>query len=255
MSTRTLNFTGRDDILRRDVAVSIEPEGDNSYRFSAEIHLADYNLPENALVFVEAYRQTQYERFSFGVAGEISPPVREKRNLDEFISPDGVLFRVKVTDPEEGLLLAGVDQIQPERKNEQVKESLLPVLPVSLEQECWRVYLGDPRPVFQIHKESLPNWKDASKSPVFRALVYPAVVREILTHILQVAKYCRTDENDNWMSLWLRFATGTLHMDKPPNPNDDPLPGAIENWIAGAVSAFSVRIKAFDLLKQQEDAS
>src|SRR5437016_2570906 len=106
MTISRLNYTGRKRLNRKDVQILLlEPSG-GPLSFEAKLKLAEYKFPADALVFVEAYRQTQWMRFTFGKVGAVVPPV--DRRLTEFDSPDGILFRVRVTSSSdrEGVMLA-----------------------------------------------------------------------------------------------------------------------------------------------------
>ena len=121
---RRFNYTNRVRILHEDVRFSLHDEG-GCWSFDAVLNLGDYELPADALVCVEAYRQTTWMRFDYGTVSEQVVPAN--RGLTEFDSPEDIRFRVRVTsrgteeDPH-GLLLAEADRVQlrsPEDKQEQ----------------------------------------------------------------------------------------------------------------------------------------
>src|SRR5688572_6879666 len=130
---RRLNYTGRIKIHRADVLLATR-ELDGVLVFDADLRLQDYELPADALVFIEAYRQTKWMRFGFGTVATLQPPPPEQRQLTEFESPEGIRFRVKITQAEnEHILLADADRIslsQPEGDAD--TESLLEVVPANL---------------------------------------------------------------------------------------------------------------------------
>jgi len=136
MPVRTLNYTNRRRIRRKDARITIHEEK-NGIIFDAGLNLGDYDLPAEARIFVEAYRQTQYMRFDFGKVGAMRIPV--DRFLRDFDSPEGVLFRVKVVTSAapHGLLLGEADQIRPRKSTEedQNRMPLLPVVPEDLGDE------------------------------------------------------------------------------------------------------------------------
>src|SRR5437879_6032568 len=82
---RRLHYTGRIRIHRTDVRL-VSREDQGAVSFDAELRLGEYDLPPEALVFIEAYRQTNWMRFPFGTAGAIQPPAPEQRRLREFDS-------------------------------------------------------------------------------------------------------------------------------------------------------------------------
>src|SRR5476651_1773831 len=94
---RSLNFTGRKRIAQSDVVVAITGKDGNA-AFDATLALAKYKFPDNARVYVEAYRQMDWMRFDFGSAASIRPP--DDRRLTRFESAEGVLFRIRVVSPD-----------------------------------------------------------------------------------------------------------------------------------------------------------
>ncbi len=185
MAIRRFNYTGRLRIRREHVRITIHESGGEPARFDATLNLDPYRLPKDAPVFVEAYRQTTWMRFEFGTVAHIRP--KDRPVLTDFDTPDGVLFRVKVTSPNEphGKLLARADRIQARQphEEEQPRVPLLPVKPdPDLGDEVFRVDFSD-RPILLVNA-GLANSTTAARSPVFVSLVYPAVLREILARIL-----------------------------------------------------------------------
>jgi hypothetical protein len=236
MAVRKINFTGRKRIRLATVDILLSRTDSGNGRFDARIDLSSYGFPADARVFVEAYRQATIMRFDFGtVSTPIPPAVTE---LTDFDSPDEVLFRVRVTAVagDSGKLLGEADQVRPRRPEERPEDRipLLPPVPENLGQEIWRVdFDGDTW--LKVNSE-LPDWKETTRSPVFRALVYPAAMRQILERILLVEKVTVTDDPRDWRSRWLRFASSLPgSMDVPADVSD------FEEWIENAVSSFARR--------------
>lgn len=231
---RRYNYTGRKAINRSDTSVRIE---DSPLRFHAGLSLASYGLPQEAKVFVEAYRQTNWMRFDFGTVGALKVP--GELLLTEFDTREGILFRVRVTatsDPE-GRLLAEADQISPVHKKadgEEAREPLLPIKPADLGEEVCRVDFSG-RPLLLINNQ-FGDWRALAHSPLFVCMALPQSLREILTRILLVEEYLDTEEADAWQAQWLRFAASL--------PGSSAVPGedkkdAFDDWINAAVAAFA----------------
>lgn len=239
MPVRTLNYTNRRRIHRENVRISIREEK-GVVCFDARLRLAEYKLPSDARVFVEAYRQTQYMRFDFGQVGAIRIP--NDRHLSDFNSTEGVLFRVKVVtvaDPH-GLLLAEADQLRP-RKSADEYENNIPLLPVvpdeNLDDEIWRLEFDDQQTLLKVNS-TLGDWKSLARDPVFIALVYPSVFRVVLWRVLLQEKHRDTEDSDDWRSRWLCFATRLPGVgDLPTEDNED----RISDWIDSASIAFCHR--------------
>lgn len=239
MPVRTLNYTNRQRIRREDAPITIREEKDGNF-FDAVLRLAEYKLPGDARVFVEAYRQTQYMRFDFGQTGAMRIP--DDRRLRDFDSAEGVLFRVKVVttaDPN-GLLLAEADQIRP-RKSTDEDENCIPLLPVvpdeNLGDEIWRLEFDDQQTLLKVNS-ALGDWRALARDPVFLALVYPSVFRAVLWRVLVQEKHRDTEDADDWRSRWLRFAAGLPGVGDPPSEDDE---ARLDGWIDSAASAFCRR--------------
>lgn len=241
---RRLNYTGRVKIFRSDVRLATHAAKDG-LSFDAQVRLLDYALPAEALVFVEAYRQTTWMRFPFGTVANLQPPPPEQRRLSEFDSPEGILFRVKVTQAkDEHILLAAADRIplaEPDKDAD--KESLLPVVPAELGDELWRVDLDD-EPRLLVNKSATSDWQQLALSPVFVSLVYPSALRQVLNNVL-ASGHRDTEDDTDWRSKWLRFASLQPGMDPelPPKENGEE---AALHWVDDAVAAFAKKLTLRD---------
>ena len=249
MPVRRYNYTGRRRLTSEDVEIRLH---DYATPLSFEVNklsLERHNLPGDATVFVEAYRQTSWMRFPLGTVGDLS--YTGNMQLGEFESPLGIRFRVKVTsvgDPR-GRLLAEWDRIVPET-SEVGPESLLPVRPNGdLGQEVFRVAFDD-YPVLLINSR-LTRWKEISIEPVFTSLVYPSALRTVLTRILLIIKHFDSEDSEDWRSQWLMFAQGLPGVDKIPFDGDEMSDEAWEEWIEQAINAFCKRNSIYDLSAQQ----
>lgn len=235
---RRLNYTGRIKISRSDVRITTA-DTDNKAVLNADLRLSGYDLPPEARVYIEAYHQTTWMRFPFGTVVNINPPEPKDRELSEFDSLEGVLFRVKVTQShDEHILLASADRIplaSPE--DDANKESILPVYPEALGDELWKVDM-EAEPRLLVNKNAVSDWRQLATSDIFIALVYPVVLRQILTSILIKEKHRDTDDKSDWRSRWLKFASILPGMDpKPPEDTEDV--DMVSDWVEAAVRAFA----------------
>lgn len=237
---RRLNYTGRVKIHRADVRLTTR-EVEGFLSFDADLRLHGYELPAEALVFVEAYRQTTWMRFPFGTVANLLPPSPDQRRLVEFDSAEGIRFRVKVTQAhDEHILLAAADRIPLATPDEDSdRESLLPVVPYELGDEIWRVDMSD-EPRLLVSKAACSDWRQLAQSPVFVALVYPAVLRQVLVDIL-AGGHRNTDDEADWRSKWLRFAALLPGMNPYPPEKDEGDEAALR-WADDAVIAFSRKL-------------
>ena len=198
MPNRRINFTGRQKISRADVLITVYGESGGPISFTiSKLDLKRYNLPENARVFVEAYRRMSYMRFECGSVGENS--ISDEFRLTIFNSPEGIKFRIKVTDVEmqQGQLLAELSGLVDLRR-----ESLLPVEPSNmLGQEIYQLEFNDDELTLLVN-EGCGDWQNTVTEPVFVSLVYPNLVRMILGKLAQLESTSGLDEEGSWMAQW-----------------------------------------------------
>ncbi|HBI47093.1 MAG TPA: hypothetical protein DDY78_30205 [Planctomycetales bacterium] len=234
MAISRLNYTGRARINRSDVCVIVYQPPQGPPTFDVDLRLGGYKLPAEALIFVEAYRQTLWMRFPFGRAGAIVPP--QDRRLTDFDSADGILFRVRVTSSGDrhGVMLAEADKI-PVRRPDDVDEHRTPLLPVQsadLDQEVCRVdFSGDP--VLLVNKNL--NKQAVAAHPLFRTLVCPQAMREILTRILKIEEFPDLEDHEDWRTRWLLFAEALPGVGEIEDGDSD----RYDDWIESAVGSFA----------------
>ena len=233
MPVRRLNFTNRERIAHTDIDIVLRTNAEAT-TFDARLSIDDYGFPADARVIVEAYRQTAVHRFDYGTVSLLRPPT--DRSLVEFDTPVEVLFRLKVTaaSVQPGLLLGEADQIRPREPDEQPDRRipLLPPVPDELDEELWRVEFG--RSTLLRVSRHLPDWKQTVRTPEFRALVYPAAMRQILERILHIDGVTDIDDLHDWHCRWLKFASTLPGSRAVPKLRDE-----FDDWIEEAVSAFA----------------
>ncbi len=242
---RSLNFTGRQKIQRRKITVLLNRKNGAARSFTATFDLSEFQLPNDARVYFEAYHRTDQRRYSFGTVGAKSTP--HDTSLVDLARTENLKFRLLVVDERGtyGLVLAQADRISPIPEGERK-----PILPVDfsrdLGQQIWKVeYTGDGgAPVLYVTR-SLPNIQSFAKSdPLFLFFVYPAVIREVLAHMVFVDGISDVDDPEaDWHAEWLQFARMILSGCAPPrvlDPRDEENfdEEEVEKWINSVVEEF-----------------
>lgn len=229
MSIRRLNYTKRKKLLSKHVRIRLSPKAEEKARtFEADLQLPA-GLPADAQVVVEAYRSSPAARmrFDFGTVGAVRPPPTEERRLEDF---DDVLppplFRVKVTDTagEPGKLLADAHQIRPIDPDEEPNRTrgILYISWKDNEGPVWELELDDPRgPQLFIDKTADPHHELPGRIE-FKALVYPEVIRRVLTWILFDGQGNSVDDPESWHGFWLLFPQRAFGFsEQPPKTDSD----------------------------------
>jgi hypothetical protein len=238
---RRFNYTDRIRINRHDLQITLKDKNGVLWFDADLMKIENYSLPPESQVFVEAYRQTNWMRFSFGTIGNLVPP--EERSLNPFNNSEAILFRVKVTSSGNiHKLLAEADRI-PLLKPEETEEdliSLLPVKPQKLGDEIYRLDFSGDYPVLLINSDAGES-RDIGYSSVFYSLVYPAVLREILMRVIVIDKYTDDSDMSDWRQQWVKFAKrlpGLGDLPEGDNHDDDR-----QIWVEDAVASFAKKLK------------
>lgn len=244
---RTLNYTGRKTIYQDDARISVQSEPDGAFSFHADLDLSEYQLPGEASVYIEAYRQTTWMRFPWGTVAEPEPA--QDRRLSDFNSPEEVLFRVKVVaDAPHGQLIAEADRIRPRDPGDDDADRvpLLPVKPEDLGEEAWKVEI-DGGVTRLLINSAFGDVHAVALAPEFRTLVYPAALRTVLRQALcergTDGDLPSAGEPDEWQMRWVRFCQHLPGIGAGSDPFE--LGGAEEReqWIDECVRAFCRRQK------------
>ena len=240
---RRFNYTKRQRIENWRVTVCIKNEDDShAPSFDAKINLEHMDLPPDARIVIEAKRERSSRRFDWGTVA--SPHPQQDSRLTDM--PPNPSFRIMVVTADgSGRLLALLPRFAARRESDDddspQQESLLWLVPVELGKEVWRLDFGDyDRPTMFVNK-NIPGISEAvRRDQAFRALVFPEVLRSILTRALVVDEYDDDDPDGKW-NEWLDFVR-EFYEDDIPGASDDQgedAAGEKRKWIDKAVEAFA----------------
>jgi hypothetical protein len=230
MPTSHLNFTKKKRIAREHVCLRVKTQEVPS--FSADLTLADYGLPPNAPIVVEAFAGWTIMRFPYGTVKSAEP--EGPMDLTEFDTIESVRFRVKVLSDDEdtGRILAEADQLLPEPSpQEQLGKSFVLVRPHDLGSVPWQLEFDESRPVLLVNS-AFSDWLGFTRATAFRGLVLPEVYRQLLQ---TAAEDEGDDETVTWQSQCLAIAEAHTGESTPTDAD------ALQEWINNAVDAFARR--------------
>lgn len=217
MSTtvRTFNYTRRKKIPRSQVSIRLV--GGTPAQFTARLTLEGLDLPGSAKVFIEAYSGRSWTRTFWGTIEEPATP--SQATIGE-ADPAAVAFRVKVVESVDGSatgrILAVADHIQPSLGEDGDRQAILPVERVDLGDAVWRLEFSGDHPRLQVNSLLPSSLEMVRENPLFFGLVFPEVVRQMLTRLLIEDRYAGpAPEEVGWRSDW--YAFGQRH-----NPHEVP---------------------------------
>ncbi len=241
---RRINYTGRLKVNREDFQITIRRNAGKPPSFDALLKLDDYGLPKDAQVFIEVQKKMFYMRFNYGSVASRTLPSNTELAL--FPSVDGLTFRVKVISNEEpqGKLLAEGDFRAIDIEMDKV--SRIPLLPgrqADLGDRIWKLSMEEGDVHLEINSK-LPDWESVARSDEFKALIYPDVITQVLTHIFLIEKHFEW-ESTGWMSRWLRFCKDLPGMPDVPEEGDSQ--EEIIAWIDAAASILARRLTCLEV--------
>jgi hypothetical protein len=231
---RRFNYTNRIRISRDRVRIALKDQGALPPAFDASLDLTGLGLAADARVFVEAYYRAAYMRFDFGTVGSVG--CDQDRTLRDIDNRELIYFRVKVTDAngEHGKLLAEADGlIANPAEGTGHNVCILDVKYEDLENLAWNLELDDGSTPTLVVNRKISNREYVRSDTAFFALVYPAVIREILTFILLQNDHEYEPGSDDWEDQWISYVRSLPGIADPPNEGEE-----IRNWIDQAVRSF-----------------
>jgi len=239
---RTFNYTDRKRIERSDVRITLREER-GGFVFDASLNLSRYQFPRKAAVYVEAYRDNQWKQFDFGAIEKIIP--QQKRDLTEFQSSAGLLFRVRVVMVSDRYKLIGeadrLPFVKSGSEDDKRRHIIVPESSSSLGDLLWKLEMDGEIPRLLVNSKALPTWESFATNDLFIALVYPEVLRQVLNKIVNIDEFSEDDE-DGWQSDWIKFAKTFDDPGELPKANSDEM----KDWIDSVIRNFAIcnQIKA-----------
>ena len=241
---RRFNYTNRHRIAHEAFHLIVHEQRDAPSSFTATLNLPlELKLPPDAAVWVEAYSGPAQMRFSYGTVGNLRPPTDTV--LQRFRPGEKLLFRVKVVDEQEPThrILAWADKLRPLLPEEAQagSRSILPVEPADLGERIWSLRWNEDEPILQLNsafREPRDITAIARTDADFAALVYPAVIRQILHTLTMTDEITPPAEDEK--HPWIAFGEQGLGAGPVPNGSleDDGVRRDRLDWIERAVNGF-----------------
>ncbi len=191
------------------------------------------NIPETAVAWVEAYHSSKMMRFCLGGWAEVA---QKKFALTDFDPGEPLLFRIKIVEEsdEKHPIKGWREQIRPviyDASGRQ-KKSILPVYPTDLGSCAWKIDWSEPsRPILKVNSRINSIANIVAKDPDFAALVFPQVIREVLTRLLHAD--IEDEENE-----WLTFAESLVADVCERDEDDEEDERLIDAWVERVIQRF-----------------
>lgn len=235
---RTIHLTGRKQLPLSHFAFDIREVGESQL---VVLGLADEirrSFPHDARIRVKLVENKRVEICDFGTVG--SPKVDVDVGTLKFYAPS-CQIRISRSEEPEGMLLGSTAPWT--FKSGGAEEGILIFQAKPIAPKLWELEIRDQEyPLLSID-ERVPDaatW--AGTSPVFRALVFPTVLREVFRHIFVANDGQRPD--DGWMHDWIKLADALFGGAASPPKSKDATD--IDRWCDELIDTFLVHFSLGD---------
>lgn len=252
---RRINSTNRVALDASDITITLGgASGDElqGVRWNAD----GKSVPAGGEVVLEAYAggSPQMLRFPWGTWAEPSPPA--ERSLSA-LGASAFLFTVKVVERGSGRLLAAAWEIRSTSRGGGGAARAEPLLEVNrrsdMGQLLWALEFRQDAVWLNVNNQ-LGDIDGVVRGPLFRALVFPAVIREVLAAAIRNGA---GEEDEGWARNWVTWARGLepFASDMEAGEGDGSLSPEQLDWIDRVVRAFCERQAALDGLRAALETS
>jgi hypothetical protein len=229
---KKINYTGRMKIKKQDFVVTINRRDSVAVDFKVHFELKSYNFPENARIFVEAFRHNELKRYDFGT-------VKKIKNIDTDISElnhkNTLLFNLKIVDNEKdkGKIIGYINSTKPIDEGYD-RSSILDVEFCSFSDNLvWKLDYGDGGPILQINTKLTNIQYLITDDAFFFFNVYPAIIKDIMNQIKYIDNAESEDNEYEWHDEWIRMAENYSRMKYNKNLDSVDFDYFVETFIAG----------------------
>ena len=113
------------------------------------------------------------------------------------------------------------------------RRTLLPLAPATLQGELFRLDVSGEQPTLLVERELGGDWQAAAASPTFESLVYPQVLRSLISELLKDGWPDGEADSGGWQVDWVLLLENLPGFADPP---DDEI--EYPDWIDTVVEAF-----------------
>lgn len=206
-----MNYTGRESIARDLIMIEAKKNAPVlTVYLKSKQDLKDNPKFKDCQVVLDAVLRTRAQRMELGSLVDL--PASKEVAFSDFQPGEEVKFRLKIVDPGDKKIIGEVSglRVKSDKQDDPIlgkKKTLLPVNWAAegdeMKGQFWKLdYSNGNYPVLLLAKGKFTALGDVNL-PVFRALAFPAIMKEVLTFAF-VTKF---DNIPAWAADWDKLAT------------------------------------------------
>ena len=233
---RTNSPYRRKNIKKQDIVIDIV-ENNNVLAVHLDFYnLRDYEFPNQAKIFLEAYNRLDIDLIELGDVQSVSQgKVKKRLHSFELSQRSKIKFRLKIVDIKTWRLLGLAEKLKERRE----ADSLLSIRTDNKIHTVYKIDWDDPdHPTLVIHQELNECLS------YIKPLLAEMVCREVLQGLLFSQKD-KFDEDEIENHKWIKFAKKYKYQSHLMELNNDDK----ENWINSVLDEFSKKHKIIKKLK------
>lgn len=229
-----VNFSGRRPIRHEDVRLEIDPD-EHAIRVTGAVDVSALDLPDEARVIVELYREIYSERHEVRLADLTQLDLR----FSPHPAPSTLLCNIRVISADTpGLILAAAERVRPDASTELGGRSLLPIDFRDLGPQLWELNLDDDQPILIVNTQ-LMDPGAVARDPRFQILVFPVALRQVCRWLAR--QLAAGDVDEGPAAMWRDFIRD---LDVEPVATEETPSETDPSWIEDAADRFMARISA-----------
>ena len=236
------NFTGRKRVLEADAKINVVKDA-SPLKVVLEQAFSHRNLYDaKDIVMLEAIRRTKLRRCKLGTIGELQQKMIAE--FPGFSDGEEVYYRLRIIDPVTHKLKGLAKRLINAEKGNKPAD-IEPLLPVAFSQpddglgnRFWMIDYDSTGPVLILSNKKFGSHEPV-KSPEFKALVLPEVLREVLTYAFI---HSALEGYPEWAEKWKSFVAvnlGVVGGPEEPKTFDESYIQDTLRWIDDAIRAFA----------------
>lgn len=242
---RNYNFTSRQKVNRDEVSFSFVDAQASPLVFNVVFNFEADKYSKEAHLFIEAHVKETRQRFDFGTISQPTSP--DDLTLDKLDPTGNPIFEVLIVD-QHGSILAIGNGMKAYDDDDKERRSAIAVLSRPLDQLSWKVDIEKNQQPELIINSRIPDFMEKIKSnALYRGLIIPAVMKQVLTCYLLNNDSDDTDDEDRYRKQWLELAED--YNDQRPDEEDSMYTKM--NWLDDVITNFCTKHKFSDQLIDQ----
>ena len=216
------NYTGRKKIHLHEFRLSFI-HFENDYLVNIDFDLSRLNLNENDKIYLELSYQGFFQSIYLGPAqapinlhdvpliSELVPWIENVRGTLKVVDEEGDVGLIRAKSP---MTRGEVIDFEGERRS---RRSFLPVIQVDLGEVPWKLEFETYSVTLLINNKLEDAKYILLNDPVKMALIFPAVIREIVNKIISIKDY--SIEGDEWFVDFNKYFSKVLKLQFPDSEN------------------------------------